>query len=1041
MFCARCGSELPAGSNRCSRCSARVDHAAVAGVLTPLPRSSPSDAVNPGDFGVDAPTSIGAASVIDHSPGLHPADFQATGIQADSGPLYPGQAFGPRYRVIRLLGLGGMGAVYQAWDSELGVAVAIKIIRPEVTAADPAAAADVERRFKRELVLARQVTHRNVVRIHDLGEIDGIKYITMPYVEGADLATTLRHAGQLTSARALRIARGIVAGLAAAHKAGVVHRDLKPANIMIDADGEAVIMDFGIARSTLVPVAATAAVSQTGSTTMVWPARTSPLRHSPSLAHAEATMSGAVVGTIEYMAPEQAKGQPVDQRADIYAFGLILYEMLAGRRRAAHDTSAVAELRARMEKAPPPVRTYAADVPEPLARVIARCLEPDPAARFQTTEALNAELDRLDEGGRLLPARRSISVRGAAVIAAIALVLVGAGWWSSWKPLPERQHEPVSILIADFQNRTGDPGLDGTLEPALGISVEGASFVTAYRRDQARDLAVQIKAGTRLDDAAALLVSRREGIKVVLTGSVEPKGSGYTIAVQAIDTGNGKALGSATASATSKADLLKALGPIAARIRAVLGDTTPESEKLAAAETVTASSFEALRAYERGQDLARSSKLEEALQAYKQAIALDPGMGRAYAGMAVVYDDLKDETRTKAAYEEALKRVDGMTDREKYRTLGTYYLLVARNYDKAIENYHALLQRYPADSAAHGNLGMAYMLTGNPERAVTEAREVLKIYPKNLRQRRNLALYLMYSGAFKNAIDEGAQTVAETPAYAIGYLPVALSMLASGDLDGAVKTYDRLEASGAVGSRLARLGRIDLAMYRARYLEAQLLIAGARDADQSNAEEFAQQLNLADADDSLALGQKNRAAGAALTAIATATHEGVLFPAALVLIEAGRVAEARKVAQTLDGMLQAQTSAYARILFAEIAAHEGHYADAIEGLRDSIKRHDTWFARFLLGRVYLDAKHFAEAMAEFDLALKRRGEATDAFFFDRPTLRYLPPLYYWLARSQEALGVADARKSYEQYVTLRRDAEPADPLVADARARLAKISR
>jgi tetratricopeptide (TPR) repeat protein len=408
--------------------------------------------------------------------------------------------------------------------------------------------------------------------------------------------------------------------------------------------------------------------------------------------------------------------------------------------------------------------------------------------------------------------------------------------------------------------------------------------------------------------------------------------------------------------------------------------------------------------------------------------------------MAVVYDDLKDETKTKTAYEEALKRVDRMTEREKYRTLGTYYLLVARNYDKAIENYQTLLQRYPADSAAHGNLGMAYMLTGDPERAVKEAREVLKIYPKNLKQRRNLALYLMYSGDFKSAIDEGSHTIAETPAYAIGYLPVALSMLASGDVNGAVKTYDSLEASGPLGAQLALLGRTDMAMYRGRYTDAQRLVAGASQSNWRNAAEFAQVL-VADAQIALALGQKGRAAEAAAKAVASSTHESVLFPAALVLIDTGRVADARRVAQTLDGMLQAQTSAYARVIGAEIAAQDGRYSDAIEELRESIKRHDTWFARMLLGRVYVDAKHFPEAMSEFELALKRRGEATDAFFSDQPTLRYLPPVYYWLARSQEAMGVSDARKNYEQYVSLRADAGPADPLVADARARLAKSPR
>ncbi|HEY1909913.1 MAG TPA: protein kinase [Vicinamibacterales bacterium] len=959
---------------------------------------------------------------------------------AETGPLEAGAAFGPRYHVIRLLGIGGMGAVYQAWDSELGVAVAIKVIRPEVTA-DPLMAADVERRFKRELVLARQVTHKNVVRIHDLGEINGIKYITMPYVEGADLATTLRHAGQLTPSRALRIARGIVAGLVAAHKAGVVHRDLKPANIMIDSGGEAVIMDFGIAHSTSGPVVAPEALD-TVATVGVPTASTLPSskRRGALPSATAATMVGTVVGTIEYMAPEQIKGATVDQRADIYAFGLILYDMLAGRRRGSQDVSSLADLQTRIVKSPPPVRTVAADVPEPLSRVIARCLEVDPAARFQTSEDVQAELERLDERGHLRPVRRSISMRVATLGVTLALVLIGAGWWYTPRSIPEKEHQPVSLLIADFQNRTQDPSLDGSLEPALGLSIEGASFITTYRRDQARDLAVQIKAGTRLDDAAALLVARREGIKVVLTGVVESKGSGYTIAVRAIDTANAQPLGSATGSAAGKEDLLKALGPITARIRAVLGDKTPDSEKLAASETVTASSFEALRAYERGQDLARGNKLEDALAAYRQAIDLDPGMGRAYAGMAVVYDDLKDEAKTKTAYEEALKRVDRMTEREKYRTLGTYYLLVARNYDKAIENYQTLLQRYPADSAAHGNLGMSYMLTGDPERAVKEAREVLKIYPKNLKQRRNLALYLMYSGDFKSAIDEGSHTIAETPAYAIGYLPVALSMLASGDVNGAVKTYDSLEASGPLGAQLALLGRTDMAMYRGRYTDAQRLVAGASQSNWRNAAEFAQVL-VADAQIALALGQKGRAAETAAKAVASSTHESVLFPAALVLIDTGRVADARRVAQTLDGMLQAQTSAYARVIGAEIAAQDGRYSDAIEELRESIKRHDTWFARMLLGRVYVDAKHFPEAMSEFELALKRRGEATDAFFSDQPTLRYLPPVYYWLARSQEAMGVSDARKNYEQYVSLRADAGPADPLVADARARLAKSPR
>src|SRR3954452_7361989 len=230
MICSRCGAQIAPASSRCARCAAPLQRAAMGGreAATSFPAGN-----------TDAPTSFGPPAdepetSVPGALGTDPSDSAAR------GPLNSGQAFGHRYHIIRALGVGGMGAVYQAWDAELGVAVAIKVIRPEGMAG-PGAAAEVERRFKRELLLARQVTHKNVVRIHDLGEIHGIKYITMSYVEGSDLATTLRHAGQLTPSRALRIARGIVAGLVAAHKAGVVHRDLKPANIMIDSDGEAVI--------------------------------------------------------------------------------------------------------------------------------------------------------------------------------------------------------------------------------------------------------------------------------------------------------------------------------------------------------------------------------------------------------------------------------------------------------------------------------------------------------------------------------------------------------------------------------------------------------------------------------------------------------------------------------------------------------------------------------------------------------------------------------------------------------------------------------
>jgi tetratricopeptide (TPR) repeat protein len=406
--------------------------------------------------------------------------------------------------------------------------------------------------------------------------------------------------------------------------------------------------------------------------------------------------------------------------------------------------------------------------------------------------------------------------------------------------------------------------------------------------------------------------------------------------------------------------------------------------------------------------------------------------------MAVIYFDLKDEVKGKAAYEEALKRVDRMTDREKLRTLGTYYLLVARNYEKAIENYETLLRQYPADSAAHGNLAIASMYTGNLTRAVAEAREVLKIYPKNTRQRRNYAMYLMWAGDFEDAVAEGEAVVRETPTYALGYLPIALAHAARGAVGSALNTYTRLEnAGGSESARLARLGRVDLAMFAGRYREALELVGPAVQADANAGNPGALAAGqLVAAEIHFSLGQTGRAIEAARQAVSLSDHESVLFPAALLFIEAGRSDEADKIAVRLENMLQTQTTAYARLIDGQSAMKRGRYAQAIEMFRDGLKRRDTWFGRFLLGKAYAETDHFAEAMAELEIAVRRRGEVTDVFIHDTPTLRYLPAVYYWLGRSQQAMGAGNAATTYQRYREIRANANPPDPLVLDADRRV-----
>jgi TolB-like protein len=307
-----------------------------------------------------------------------------------------GQLFAGRYRIERILGTGGMGAVYRAQDQELNVPVALKVIRAEILA-DPAMGRDFERRFKQELLLARQVTHQNVLRIHDLGESDGIKYITMPLIEGSDLHALLA-TGPLPFDRVVSLARQIASGLSAAHEVGIVHRDLKPQNILVDKAGRAYVSDFGLAKSF---EASAAGITRTGD----------------------------FIGTPRYVAPETVEGRPTDRRSDLYAVGLILYEMASGSLPFAGE-SALELLMQRVRQPPKDLHLVAPDAPDYFVRIVMRCLERDPAARYQNASDIVADIDAVRAPTRVrpshsvainvpLPGRRGWII-AAVVIAAIA---------------------------------------------------------------------------------------------------------------------------------------------------------------------------------------------------------------------------------------------------------------------------------------------------------------------------------------------------------------------------------------------------------------------------------------------------------------------------------------------------------------------------------------------------------------------------------------------------------------------------------------------
>ena len=1002
MMCQRCGNSVPDVASRCPSCGAgfattSIATGAVAIDTTGLP---PGATFGPSEGG----STVGAAE-------MTIAAGEIGAATAPGGPLRVGQSFGARYHIIKLLGVGGMGAVYQAWDAELGVAVALKVIR--VDAKKRARLPEAEKRFKQELLLARQVTHKNVVRIHDLGEIDGIKFITMPFVKGEDLATLLRRELKLPAKRALRLARQIAAGMLAAHEAGVVHRDLKPANIMISSGGadgrgddeQSLIMDFGISAS------------------------------------AEEDTSGSIIGTLEYMPPEQASGKAVDARADIYAFGLIVYECLIGLRLVAPLETPLARVEAmkyRVAEGVLPLRMVDQTIPEALAAVVMKCLERDPANRYQSTKDLVAALDELDTNGRRLPiVRRLTKPMMAAAAVVVALLVSGTYYTAKRLSAPPVQHPPVSVLLADVDNRTGETVLDGTLEPAMVTALEGASFINAYRGDNAHRIAAQLRPGARvMDEGLARLVAIREGVNVVVSGAVVRAGNGYRVSARAVDPASGNEIAHREVAAARRDDVLPAVGRLTASIRKALGDSTRESEQLAAAVTFTAASLDAAHEYSLGQQF-KEKDPQQAIDHYRKALQYDPKFGMAYFGMAVASVTLKRTDDAAADYKAALGLLDHMSERERQRTLGTYYASFLRNYDQAIETFKRLVSQYPSDVIAYNNLSVTYALKADFPDAVAAIRHAIELSPKNVRFHLNDVIYSMYAGDFPTAIAEARRMISDDPKYPYPYLPLALSTLAGGDALAARDVFAQLEKLNA---STAAIGEADLEMYFGRYKTAVQILEQAVHADERDRNAGEQALKyVATAEAYVALGQPAKAAPLARKAAALSSDESVQFPSARALVAAGDDAGAEAIAASLDNTLQTQSRSYAQLIRAEIALRHGRYADSIDAARAAQRQYDSWISHFLMGRAYVEAGHFAEALANFYTCLKRQGEAADLMFADSATLRYLPSLYYWTARAQAGVGDGPAAtENYRKFLSLRGESDAPDPLVTDARRALAQ---
>jgi tetratricopeptide (TPR) repeat protein/tRNA A-37 threonylcarbamoyl transferase component Bud32 len=922
------------------------------------------------------------------------------------------------YDLVRLLGKGGMGEVYLARDTVLERNVALKFL-PNELENDPR----MKERFIREAKSAAALDHPFICKIYETGTYEGKGFIAMEYVEGETLKDRMERERILLK-DAIRITLEIGEALENAHKAGIVHRDLKPANIMLSSQGHAKVMDFGLAKHVL-PGTDASGISRT-------------------ITQQSLTEHGAIAGTIAYMSPEQAKGVALDGRSDIFSLGIILYEMITGGNPFS-KSSPIETLTSILRDPAPATHVTPKSVNPLLNPIVHKALAKNPEERYLKIGDFVSDLEKAYKevsGGGSLFSRRALVVGGAVLLVALAAFVVDKLVRRPAAPVEASGPKTVSVLIADVANTTGDPVFDGVLEQLLGISLGGAENVSLYERKQAIALISRLDpaAEGHLTEANALLLSRREGINAVIDASIGSAKGGYLVKARALEPVGGKTIAEAEQTIKAKTDVLRAADYLSARIRIGLGVISEDSSEALIKETFTTTSLEAMKAYADAQELDALGQEEEAIAAYLRAIDHDPNFGRAYAGLAVTYYARGEMQLADKYFKESMGRIDQMTDREKHRTRGAYYLSKS-NFKRAIEEYTALVKDFPKDVAGHTNLALAYFLGYRMPEAFQEGLLACEVEPDNMDHRYNQSWYALASGDFERAKLEGRKTLEIEPSYPKALVVLALAEIALGRPDEAVKLYERGRTMGSLGSSLESSGLADICLYEGRLDDAVEILKTGIASDEGNKSTYrAADKSLMLAQAYLGQGKRAEAIRVADRAILLNDREEILFAAGAVYCDAGQEDKARKVAAELGKKVQDVHLAYAKLLGGYLSLERGDTANALKLFDEAQGLVDTWLGRFALGRAYLEAGAFEEALAEFEKCAKRRGEALSVFLNDLPTCRFLDSLDYYVGRALEGQGKSvAARDAYQRFMKIKEKANQQTLLIGDAKKRLGAI--
>ena len=596
-------------------------------------------------------------------------------------------------------------------------------------------------------------------------------------------------------------------------------------------------------------------------------------------------------------------------------------------------------------------------------------------------------------------------------------------------------HLPVSVLIGDFANHTGDSVLDNTLEPMLGVAMEGASFINVFSRGDARKLARKLPTPTDiLDEQSSRLVAINQGVNAIITGDISLRGEQYDISAIALDTRNGNVLAKADVTVANKQDILSELPKLAVPLRKSLGDTTPASIEIdKVSGGFTAKSLEAVHQDSLGVEEQFAGKYQEAFDSFERSAKEDPQFARAYTGMAAMALNLGRPGDAAKYMKLAMDNKDRMTERERYRNLGSYYYLATGEWQRCVDQYTQLIARYPADRVGQNNIASCYTQLRNAPKALEAAKHAVEIVPRGVSQRMNLAFIEAFSGDFVASEKEARAALEISPTATQGYLVLAEAKLGQGQVNEAADNYHQLDKSGALGASIAADGLADLAAYQGNYSEAAhiLTLRAAADVQAKSADSAARRYaELAK------IEQLQGHTAPALAAIGKALENSqstpIQFLAAMIYVDTGDFVKAQKLAASLSAQTSSEPQAYAKLIGGLIASKRKDAMEAVKQIKAANALLDTWIGRFELGRAYLDASAFPEADAEFAKCIQRRGEAIELFDDNVPTYAYFPAVYYYDGRAREGMKSANFVDSYKSYLSTRGQSSD-DPLVPEVR--------